>query len=281
MGMGNNFKKNFFLMLILLASSVSVSYAGDTVMDCDPEPTDMNIAYGEFMTGGNCAIGSGGDVDLFRFNGTAGDFVLLSLGDGSGSPFEDPCFEVRDPTNQIVVPNGCPSNTNKRVVEFLLPSSGSYLILVREDSNNSVPYGLSLDRLVPPTVSSDTIPCYGCMIASDISALGDLDPYLFSASAGDQILITLTDGSGSPFENPCMSLRNLAGTPTSNGARKCTPNSSVTTIEQAIPETGTYTILVSEDSNGAINFGLDLQCLVGPCKGTQLDFIFSDSFETN
>lgn len=262
--------KTFFLMLILLASSVSISFAGDTVMDCDPEPTDMNIAYGEFMTGGNCVIGSGGDVDLFRFNGTAGDHVVLSLGDGTFSSLQNPCFEVRDSANQIVVPNTCTASNNKRVVEFLLPSSGSYLILVKENSNDAVHYGLSLERLVPPTASSDTIPCYGCMIASDISALGDLDPYLFSASAGDQILITLTDGTFSSLQNPCMSLRNLDGIPTSNGANKCAPSNNVTTIEQTIPETGTYTILVSEDSNDAVNFGLDVQCLVGPCIGTLL-----------
>ena len=281
MRIDNNFKKNFFLVLILLASSFSVSYAGDTVMDCDPEPTDMNIAYGEFMTGGNCVIGSGGDVDLFRFNGSVGDYVVLSLGDGGSSNFTQPCFEVRDPANQIVIPNTCAPNSSKRVKELLLPSSGSYLILVREDSNDAVSYGLNLDRLVPPTASSDPVPCYGCLINSSIVSKGDMDPYFFSASAGDQVLITLGDGGSSNFTQPCMSLRNLAGTPTSEGARKCTPNNSVTTIEQTIPETGVYTILVSEDSNDAVNFGLDVQCLVGPCKGTQLDFIFSDSFETN
>jgi len=281
--MDNNFKKTFFLVLILLASSVSESYAGDTVMDCDPEPTDMNIAYGEFMTGGNCVIGNGGDVDLFRFNGSVGELVLLSLGDGSGLSFVNPCFEVRGPANQVVIPNTCAPNNSKRVEEFLIPSSGSYLILVKEDSNDAVAYGLSLDRLVPPTASSDPIPCYGCMIVNDISALGDLDPYFFSASAGDQVLVTLSDNNGLSFVNPCMSLRNPDGTPTSEGARKCTPNNSVTTIEQTIPETGVYTILVSEDSNDAVNFGLDVQCLLGPCKGTQppptSDVIFSSSFE--
>jgi hypothetical protein len=268
MGMDNIFKKNFFLVLILLISSVSVSYAGDTIMDCDPEPTDMNIAYGEFMTGGNCAIGNGGDVDLFRFNGTAGDYVVLSLGDGIDNTAQNPCFEVRDSANQIVVPNTCTSNASKQVKEFLLPSSGSYLILVKEDSNDAVVYGLSLDRLVPPTASSDPIPCYGCMIVSDISALGDLDPYLFYASAGDQVLITLTDGIDNTAQNPCMSLRNPDGTPTSNGATKCAPSFSATTIEQTIPETGDYTILVLEDTNDGVNFGLDVQCLVGPCVGT-------------
>ena len=49
------------------------------------EPTDMLIGYGEFLTGDNCVISGGGEVDLFRFDAAAGDYVLLSLGDGSPS----------------------------------------------------------------------------------------------------------------------------------------------------------------------------------------------------
>jgi len=265
----HNFIENCTLLLMLSILNVSNSLAGDTVRDCDPEPTDMSINYGEFMTGGNCAISGGGEVDLFRFNGSAGDVVLLGLGDGNGSSLVNPCFEVRDPANQIVVPLGCAPDDNKRVVEFLLPSSGSYLILVQEDSNDAGGYGLSLDRMAPPTASSDSILCYGCQINSNIISLGDLDPYLLSATTGDQILITLIDRSSSSLLNPCMSLRYPDGTKTLNGTRICAPDDSVTTIEETISETGIYTILVDEDSNDQVGFGLDVQCLFGPCAGPQ------------
>ena len=92
------FMKHFGLVLTLLMSGLSFSLAEVTVRDCDPEPTDMTIAYGEFLTGSNCVISGGGEVDLFRFNGSAGDWVLLSLGDGSSVIAYNPCFEVRDPS---------------------------------------------------------------------------------------------------------------------------------------------------------------------------------------
>ena len=126
-----------------------------------------------------------------------------------------------------MVLNGCASDDNKRVIEFTLPSSESYLILVREDSSDAGSYGLSLDRLAPPTASSDSFPCYGCEIDSDIGALGDLDPYLISATTGDLLLITLIDRNGNSFINPCMSLRNPDGTPTQNGALTCAPDDGV------------------------------------------------------
>ena len=72
-------------MPLLLLSGVA--HAADTVRNCDAEPTDMLISYGEFLTGDNCVISGGGEVDLFRFDAAAGDYVLLSLGDGSGDGY--------------------------------------------------------------------------------------------------------------------------------------------------------------------------------------------------
>jgi hypothetical protein len=263
-----HFAKHCSFALTLLTSANSVSLANDTIRDCDPEPTDMTIAYGNFMIGDNCIISGGGEVDLFRFNGSAGDNVVLSLGDGSSSSSINPCFEVRDAANQVVVPNTCAPDDGKWVEELSLPASGSYLVLVREDSNDAVSYGLSLDRMVPPTLSSDPI-CYGCEVSSDITSLGDVDFYLLSAIAGDQILVTLIDRNSSSSINPCMSLRNPDGTPTPNGTQTCAPDDGATTIEETIAESGVYTIMISEDSAAGVAFGLDVQCLVGPCVGSE------------
>ena len=41
----------------------------------------------------------------------------------------------------------------------------------------------------------------------------------------------------------------------------------MTTIEETLPETGVYTLVVDEGSRDAVNFGLDVQCLFGPCAG--------------
>ena len=62
-------------LLLLLGGA---AHAADTVLNCDPEPTDMLIGYGEFLTGDNCVISGGGEVDLFRFDAAGGDYVLLS-----------------------------------------------------------------------------------------------------------------------------------------------------------------------------------------------------------
>ena len=52
--MQRNFIKYCSLVLMLFTLSISISLADDIKRDCDPEPTDMDIAYGEFMTGDNC-----------------------------------------------------------------------------------------------------------------------------------------------------------------------------------------------------------------------------------
>lgn len=50
--------------------------AEDEVRECDPEPTDMTVTYGDRIT---CKLSGGGDSDIFRLQGTAGDRIIFGL----------------------------------------------------------------------------------------------------------------------------------------------------------------------------------------------------------
>lgn len=65
--------------------------APEPLIQCEPEPTDMDIAIGDIVA---CAITPAGETDIFRFQGTAGTVILLALTDlspGCGGFFDDSC----------------------------------------------------------------------------------------------------------------------------------------------------------------------------------------------
>src|SRR5687768_8164160 len=68
---------------------------------CNPEPTDQLVKYGDHIQ--PCGIGLVGDSDLFRFQGTAGEVVLIKVVDFSGGGANPSCFlELVRPAGTIV-----------------------------------------------------------------------------------------------------------------------------------------------------------------------------------
>ena len=59
------------------------SLVGKAEATCEPEPTDMSVAYGELVT---CDIAIG-DTDLYRFSGNTGDQILVEAIWVSGREF--------------------------------------------------------------------------------------------------------------------------------------------------------------------------------------------------
>ena len=114
-------------------------------MPCTPEPTDMPIAVGDIVS---CSISPITDTDLFRFDGTAGETVVLALTDRTGgSP--RPVAELFDP-NAVAIDTLSIGDTGD-ARQMTLTETGLYTVLVREAGDDqSVSYHLALQRLFPP-----------------------------------------------------------------------------------------------------------------------------------
>jgi hypothetical protein len=221
----------------------------DESIPCDPEPTEMAISYSDAVS---CSIDVLGDVDLFRFSGTAGDVITLL---GSRLSGGIPCVELFDPAGG---PAGSHCSNQGARINATLGQTGLYSILVSELSNdNTMDYTLVVERVAPPSISARHI-CPGCELQDNIDPIGDLELFFFSGTAGDVITLLGSRLSGGI---PCVELFDPAGGPagshcSNQGAR----------IDATLGQTGLYSILVSELSNdNTMDYVLSHQCIVGVC----------------
>ncbi|WP_200254040.1 hypothetical protein [Thiococcus pfennigii] len=65
-------------------------------IECDPEPTDMPVEYGDLIT---CQTDTTNDVDFFRFVGSVGDRIIIDV-----SNVEDvrPCILLTAPDGSTI-----------------------------------------------------------------------------------------------------------------------------------------------------------------------------------
>ena len=84
-------QKNLFLILLWCIGGILVFSGQAMGYQCSSEPTDDLIKYGDTVT---CTIDPIGDIDKFRFPGSAGDTVAVqATRQGGGTP----CVELFDP----------------------------------------------------------------------------------------------------------------------------------------------------------------------------------------
>jgi hypothetical protein len=236
-------------------------------MDGVPSGADFPIlsGYGYFIFGHTranrvicgqhveAAISAAGESDLYRFTGTAGQIVSLTLGAGSWSCCGDanPVAEVFSPTGASVAVFG-PSQR-----EVTLLADGTYTIEVRAgDFTRTGNYGLSLQCLVPVGANAIPLEC-GSSVTGAITAVAKTVLYSFTGTAGQVVSLTLGAGSWSCCgdANPVAELFS----PTGASVVVFGPSQR----EQTLTESGTYTIEVrAGDFTRTGNYGLSLQCLV-------------------
>lgn len=110
---------------------------------CDPEPTDMPILYSDAVS---CSIDPPGDVDIFRFLGTAGDVVTVRASRVGGG---NPCVELFDPGGGQV-DDICGASVAG--IDATLGQTGLYSILASENGssggNQVMDYTLSYQCIV-------------------------------------------------------------------------------------------------------------------------------------
>jgi hypothetical protein len=240
------------LPLFCIAISTTASQADDVYLPCGDEPTDLTMEIGDIV---ECVIDPVTDTDLFRFNGVAGEVVMLTLRDttsGGGHPRA----ELYDP-DQVFVEALTVNDGGTRLV-YPVTTSGVYTVLLRENGDNSTAtYVLGLQRIFPAPPEALGL-CYDCIHADAIQVFTDSDVFQFEGESGSRVMVTLTDktsGGGHPIIEVFDPLDLPVGDvmAINDGGRRQILDLSMT---------GTYSILARENGdNSTASYVLALQKL--------------------
>ncbi len=254
------------IAMVALAFFPHESMATVEGRNCTAPPTDMVIQYGDVVAGPDCNLVAG-DSGLFRFNGKAGERIIVV---GSRAAGGNVCAELRGPdglpTTAGVVQCGGPSIR----IDELLTQDGTHTIRISEYGNDqALDYRTTLERIQPISPSASGIA--DAVITEEINAPSDLDPFVFNAEDGTVISVVAARTGGG---NVCAELRGPDGQLTKNGAAKCGGPSIE--IGETLTQ-GTHTIIVSEYGNDqTLNYTVKRVCFSGPkctkipplpCKG--------------
>ncbi|MHC4489590.1 MAG: hypothetical protein ACYSW7_10520 [Planctomycetota bacterium] len=257
----------WLLGLVLSLGLPAMAGAIEEGIPCPPEPTNMDIEYGDLVT---CSIDVIGDTDVFRFLADGGEKVVVQASKQGGTG--TPCIELFDPEG-TPIGSDC-SSFGARIDTGPPLAPGWHTILVTEQLNNdTVDYALALERIVPPSPTAQPIQ-YDESISDQINPVGDVDLFFFEGSVGDSITVQASRQGGTG--TPCIELfapdGTLIGSDCSSfGAR----------IDAMLDQEGTHTILITEQlNNDTVDYELTLQCLGGHCLKfpyVDLDLEYTDS----
>lgn len=243
-----------------LMNSPSMAMQSESPIACNPAGATV-LVYGDHTTG--CGISPSTELDIFQFDGIAGDVIRISLrttgqldghielfGPGGGAAISDTACGANG--------GGCSLIVNETLAE-----SGQYGFII-SDSGSESPgsYTLQLER-IPPLAPQPVD--YGEIIADGISPTTDMDFFVFNVNAGNTIRVTARttgqlDGRLELWDpNGVLVIDTACG---ANGGG-CT-----VTTDQSLTVTGTYLLAVSDsgiESPG--NYDLSINCIFGPCPG--------------
>lgn len=233
------------LVVCLLFGSVANAQKG---MPCTTDPVDMFIGYGNLIL---CSLDEPGIVDIYRFDGTAGQRIEIIASSG----VTEPCIEL------VGVTTACAYGTTRNWIDTVLPTTQEYTIRVYDSSGSGTgSYELDLESVVPPSPNGRQT-AYDQYLTDQINPAGDIEPvFYFTANVGDVVDIV----ADSQTTEPCMNLYAPDTHTTWNACAYGTTRNEIRTSPLTVA--GTYTILVYDSSatgNGA--YSIDLECLSGPC----------------
>ncbi|MBI3989402.1 MAG: hypothetical protein HY347_07270 [candidate division NC10 bacterium] len=106
---------------------------------------------------------------------------------------------------------------------------------------------------------TDMVISYGDLVNCRIDSIGDTDVFRFSGTAGEVIIVQVSQQSGG---TPCIELFGPDGVPTPHGDQVCF---ALKRIDETLEQDGDYTILVSEFfNNHTVEYGLVLERVSPP-----------------
>ena len=224
----------------------------------EPSPNAQAIQYGELSEG---QLDPDGELDLFFFDGQAGETVLLQVAWHDGTM--RPCIQLVAPDNSRI--QACENSFTNRI-EATLNQTGTYAILVEDLGIGTGGYALVLERLLSPSATAQALQ-FGHVVTSEFNPVGDLDLYTFEGTADDSILLTISWLDGTM--RPCLQLISP-----DNSRELACDNAFSNQIDVTLGQTGTHAVLADVLAGGTGAYTLGLQCMSGNCLATFDDFIF-------
>ena len=253
----------FRIALLTYAFVLSVGAAAAAqspeAQPCNAEPTDQLVTYGDHVQ--PCSIGLLGDSDLFRFQGTAGDVVLIKVVDFSGGGRHPSCFlDLVRPDGTIA---GSVEGSVTCEIHTTLTTSGLFTARVSESGNNSLmTYSVEVDRLAPPSLAATSVNPGDTIVGAVINPRGDADLFIFNGVTGDTISLRVTDQAGGGGAPSCvLELYGPDGTRVTSVA-----NTTTCIMDTTLNQTGVFTARVrDEGDDNLMTYNFEYQCLLGSC----------------
>ena len=195
-------------------------------------------------------ISVSGEIDEYTFIANAGDTVYLRIADTETTEFINapflPRIDLIDPAG-VVLTSGSGALVGD-IARFLV-TSGEYTVRARDDSfgeDETGSYNLYFAKA--PGANDDGVLPNGGVVSGEID-LGDIDSYTFAANAGDTVYLRVADTETNEFISsgflPNIILLNPGG-----GVVTSSSGDLVGDIAVALVETGTYTVIVNDESFG-------------------------------
>lgn len=196
-------------------------------------PTDGALSPGSLVP---AEISSPAEVDLYTFEGTQGQRILLTATQTTAgfNNLVHARVSVITPSGTVLVTFD--SNAQRTLT---LPASGTYLLQVNASNLFTAgSYNLGLESLAPLGPVDGTL-AVGGLISATIASPAEVDVYTFDGQAGASTLLTLAQTSG--FNN----LVHARGTVLSPSGTSLVVFDSNGQRTVTLPETGTYTIYIN------------------------------------
>lgn len=197
---------SLILSFVLLPSSNAVG-AVEPRPSCNPEPQETTILFGTMVA---CSIGAIADIDIFRFQGTINEVVVIHTIDlvGPGASF----FELWDPDGALLDTSAFTISHPWGRVDAALVKTGTYTVFISDYGNDqTVTYRLGIQCLAgpcpaqsPPTMTVTLTGCTSCSIGQTFSAQLSLTSAPISAEL--KIGFYQPNGSGLSLGDPHIAL---------------------------------------------------------------------------
>ena len=194
-------------------------------------------------------------MDTYTLMASAGDVILVGMSRSSGSLW--PGIEVHDSGGAKLCEAG--SSASAEIASCELVDGGTYSILAFDywNGTHTGDYYLYLQRLNNP--GSPVSITFGQTLSGSIVSLAQMHTYTFTASAGDVVLVGMSDDSYT-FDPKVR----LYG-PDGSLANSNWSSGDHAEFAQTLSIPGSYTILAGENGgNDTADYGLFLQRVNNP-----------------
>ncbi len=176
--------------------------AGAYIVTLAKSPGAISVAPGDEggpMVNGYTYIGTMlvGDLDVWTFNASAGDGIVVRMGDLTNSPNFNPTLRLYGPNGVLVAADLNLSGTGKSAeITLSATNSGTFTVVLGDIYGRAAMYDLTLAKQ-PGAISvapgDEGGPMANGYTYNGTLLVGDLDLWSFNASIGDAIVVRMGD----------------------------------------------------------------------------------------